>query len=521
MAIAQKVAGYSLGAGRPAAPRDGQEEEVRAGRAVRGRSPPAWRERVTPTAAIKTLWDILLPFSDYAFNKAHSAAYGLVSYWTAYLKANYPAEYMAALLTSVKDDKDKMAIYLAECRRMGIKVLPPDVNASDANFTPIGTDIRFGLTAVRNVGANVVASIVATRKAKGEFADFDDFLRKVDAVVCNKRTIEALIKGGAFDSLGHARRGLMQRLRAGRRRGARHQARRGDRAVRPVRLVRRRGRRPGRRRVRGARARRRVGQEGAAAVRARDARALRLRPPAVRARARARPAAADDSIADRAWPRRSDEPQTVTLAGILSAVNRRVTKAGAPWANAVLEDLEGSIEVMFFPATYAQVALDDRRGRRSSSIKGRTDARDDTVKLIASRHLDAEHRRRRRRAGRWWSRCAPTRCTPPMVDRLKDVLATHPGTTEVHLQLVKARTRPVLRLGDGYRVNAVRGADGRPEGPARPARRDLGLRPPIRRTRCARAVTGGSGRALVGRADTPGSRPGHGGREQASQPEPR
>ena len=92
----------------------------------------------------------------------------LVSYWTAYLKANYPAEYMAALLTSVKDDKDKMAIYLAECRRMGIKVLPPCVNSSEANFTPTGTDIRFGLTAIRNVGANVVASVVATRKAKGD-----------------------------------------------------------------------------------------------------------------------------------------------------------------------------------------------------------------------------------------------------------------------------------------------------------------------------------------------------------------
>src|SRR3546814_12921519 len=109
------------------------------------------QERGYSMAAIKTLWDILLPFSDYAFNKAHSAAYGVVSYYTAFLKANYPAEYMAALLTSVKDDKDKMAIYLNECRRMKIRVLPPDVNESAHNFTPVGTDIRFGLTAVRNV----------------------------------------------------------------------------------------------------------------------------------------------------------------------------------------------------------------------------------------------------------------------------------------------------------------------------------------------------------------------------------
>src|SRR5499427_8040881 len=121
------------------------------------------RENGYSNSAIKTLWDILVPFSDYAFNKAHSAAYGLVSYWTAYLKANYPAEYMAALLTSVKDDKDKSAIYLNECRRMKIPVLPPAVNESAANFTPVGVDIRFGLTAIRNVGGNVVEGIVAAR----------------------------------------------------------------------------------------------------------------------------------------------------------------------------------------------------------------------------------------------------------------------------------------------------------------------------------------------------------------------
>src|SRR4030095_825415 len=104
------------------------------------------------SGAIRTLWDILVPFSDYAFNKAHSAAYGLVSYWTAFLKANYPAEYMAALLTSVGDDKDRSAVDLPECRRMGIRVLPPDVNASAARFASVGDDIRFGLAAVRNVG---------------------------------------------------------------------------------------------------------------------------------------------------------------------------------------------------------------------------------------------------------------------------------------------------------------------------------------------------------------------------------
>jgi DNA polymerase-3 subunit alpha len=167
-------------------------------------------------AAAQALWDILLPFSDYAFNKAHSAAYGVVSYWTAYLKAHYPAEYMAALLTSVGDNKDKLALYLNECRRLHITVLPPDVNESHSNFTPVGSDIRFGMGAVRNVGQNVVEGIVTAREEKGSFTTFGDFLDKVPAHVCNKRTIESLIKSGAFDSL--RRRSTRSSASSGRRR---------------------------------------------------------------------------------------------------------------------------------------------------------------------------------------------------------------------------------------------------------------------------------------------------------------
>ncbi|MGP0020902.1 MAG: DNA polymerase III subunit alpha, partial [Candidatus Sulfotelmatobacter sp.] len=127
------------------------------------------RDRGYSDKAIQAVWDVLVPFAGYAFNKAHSAAYGLVSYWTAYLKANYPAEYMAALLTSVGDDKDKSALYLSECRRMSINVLPPDVNESVATFAAVGQDIRFGLAAIRNVGTNVVEAIIAARKSKGGF----------------------------------------------------------------------------------------------------------------------------------------------------------------------------------------------------------------------------------------------------------------------------------------------------------------------------------------------------------------
>ncbi len=208
MAIAQKVAGYSLGQADILRRAMGKKKKAELDKQYKGFH-QGMIDRGYSEAAIKSLWDILLPFSDYAFNKAHSAAYGLVSYWTAYLKAHYPAEYMAALLTSVGDDKDKLALYLTECRHMGITVLPPDVNESELNFTPVGKDIRFGMGAVRNVGANVVQAMVKARNEKEKFTSFNDFLAKVPAVVCNKRTIESMIKAGAFDQLGHTRRGLV------------------------------------------------------------------------------------------------------------------------------------------------------------------------------------------------------------------------------------------------------------------------------------------------------------------------
>ncbi|MDN6373639.1 MAG: DNA polymerase III subunit alpha, partial [Brevibacterium aurantiacum] len=209
MAIAQKVAGYSLGQADILRRAMGKKKKSELDKQQVGFF-GGMKERGYSEAAAQALWDILLPFSDYAFNKAHSAAYGLVSYWTAFLKAHYTAEYMAALLTSVGDNKDKLAIYLNECRRLGITVLPPDVNDSALHFTPVGEDIRFGMGAVRNVGANVVDGIVEARGEKGAYTSFTDFLDKVPSHVCNKRTIESLIKAGGFDSLGQTRRSLVE-----------------------------------------------------------------------------------------------------------------------------------------------------------------------------------------------------------------------------------------------------------------------------------------------------------------------
>jgi DNA polymerase-3 subunit alpha len=147
------------------------------------------------------IFDQIEKFAGYGFNKSHSAAYAVISYRTAYLKANYPVEFMTALLTSEKDNLDKIAQYIAEAVRMGIKILPPDINESYANFTVAGDSIRFGLVAVKNVGQGAIDSIISVRKKIGAFKSIYDFTEKVDSRLVNRKVIESLIRCGAMDSL--------------------------------------------------------------------------------------------------------------------------------------------------------------------------------------------------------------------------------------------------------------------------------------------------------------------------------
>ena len=444
MAIAQHLAGYTLGAAdllrramgkKKKAELDAQYETFSGGMAGRGYS----------AAAIKTLWDILLPFSDYAFNKAHSAAYGLLSYWTGFLKANYPAEYMAALLTSVGDDKDKMAIYLAECRSMGIKVLPPDVNASVQNFAPVGTDIRFGLGAVRNVGTGVVASIVACRKDKGAYTDFYDFLDKVDATACNKKVVESLIKAGAFDSMGHPRKGLlMDHVRAvdevlGLKKaeaigqfdlfGEMTQEEKGDTF---------RGQVPDTEwdtKLRLGFEREMLGLYVSGHPLAGVEHILSAQSDA------SIPDILDGTVPDRAL---------VTVGGILTNLQRRLTKKGDPWASATLEDLAGGVEVAFFPKVYLETAMllaEDA----IVLVKARVARSDDRLSLHAQSVVVPDLSNDPAK-GPVQVSIAAQRCTPPVVDRLKDVLQAHPGTTAVHLRLLNGSRCTTLKLDDGLRV---------------------------------------------------------------------
>jgi DNA polymerase III subunit alpha len=423
------------------------------------------RERGYSDKAIQAVWDVLVPFAGYAFNKAHSAAYGLVSYWTAYLKANYAPEYMAALLTSVGDDKDKSALYLSESRRMGVTVLPPDVNASIATFAAVGKDVRFGLAAIRNVGANVVEAIIAARKSKGEFTTFADFLRKVPQVVCNKRVIESLIKAGAFDSLGHPRKGLLliheqavdsvidikrnEAIGQDSLFGGDEQAEAAFEVAIPDAEWDKKTRLNFEREMLGLY----VSDHpllGVEHIIARDA-DISL------AELMGSAAADDDEDEDGGRPAivapsgGRNDGQIVKIGGILSGVTRKVTKQGNQWATATLEDLGGAIEVLFFPQSY-QLYSTAIAEDAIVVVKGKVDRRDDVPKLIA---MDMTIPDLTVADGAPFVVSMPlARCVLPVVEQLREVLRTHPGPTEVHLRLRGQSKTTVVRLDDKLRVAA-------------------------------------------------------------------
>ncbi len=452
MHIAQKVAGYSLGRadilrramGKKKAEVLAKEfEGFEAGMLANG----------FEKAAITALWETILPFAGYAFNKSHAAAYGLVSYWTAYLKANYPAEYMAALLTSVGDDKDKAAIYLSDCRRLGITVLPPDVNESFHNFSSVGTDIRFGLGSVRNVGTNVVASIVKSRTEKGDYSSFSDYLGKIEVGACSKKVTESLIKAGAFDSMGHPRKGLFLVH--------------GD-AIEAV-LSTKKAEAVGQFDLFGS-----MGDDDGAgdggplddvfAVKVPDdewdgKHKLALEREMLGLYVSAHPldgvehviAAQTDTAIPAILEGDIKDGTQVTVGGILQAVNRRVNKNGAPFASAQIEDLSGGIEVFFFPQAYAAFGAEVVEDA-AVLIKARVNFRDDKVTLIANDIAPIDLSQVG--IAKPLSLTMPTRiCTQDKVSQLKQVLSRHPGVSDVHVRLVSGDKATTLKLDDALRVN--------------------------------------------------------------------
>jgi DNA polymerase-3 subunit alpha len=436
MQVAQAVAGYSMADAENLRRAMGkkiksvmkaEEQKFVAGCVAQGYAEEVGRE----------IFGLMEHFAGYGFAKSHSAAYGLVAYQTAYLKAHHPAEYMAALLTATKRDKDRTALYLNECRQLGIKVLVPDVNESDSDFTVREGRIRFGLSAVRNVGEGVVEKIVEAR-GEGPFSSFHDFVDRVDVSALNKRTVESLIKAGAFDAMGYPRKGLTV-------------------VYEQI--------------LDGTLERRRNEDMGQFSLFAGD-------PTAV--------SQGRIEVPDLVWPQKiglgfekemlglyvSDHPllavgqslaaattvtiseldemvdkASVTVGGLVAGITRRWTRNGDPMIFFQLEDLEGSVEVVAFPRTvndYGHVVVEDA----VVIVGGSLDHRGDDVKVMAREIKELEVRD----DSTVRLRTPAATLTPEMVSRLKAILSNHPGPAPVFLNMTSDQGVKVLKLSDAHRV---------------------------------------------------------------------
>ncbi|GMQ93492.1 MAG: DNA polymerase III subunit alpha [Acidimicrobiia bacterium] len=387
----------------------------------------------------KDLFGFIEHFAGYGFNKSHSAAYALVAYQTAWLKAHYPAEYMAALLTAVKRDKDKTAAYLHECRMMGIDVVVPGVNVSERDFLAHESTIVFGLSAVRNVGEAVVDHIVAEREARGDFTTFFDFIDRVDIQVLNKRTIESMIKAGAFDSLGHPRRGLVEVAYT----------------VVDATLERRRAEEAGQ-----------YSLFGSGETQVSD---ISHEVPDHEWEKKVRLAFEKEmlglyisdhpllgiekvlaSMTDTEIPALWDEEDRaqVTIGGVIGALNRRYTRKGEPMVYFSVEGLQGSVEAVAFPRTVAEFGPMIREDA-IVVMRGRVDHRGDDVKFIVQSisepELNAEQAVR--------VRVPASRLSPKVVEQLKAVLQNHPGSAAVFLHMSGETGEKVLQIGADHRVD--------------------------------------------------------------------
>jgi DNA polymerase III subunit alpha len=453
MRIAQRFAGYSLAAADNLRKACGKKDRKLIAKERAKFIEGCERTGYGPELG-KQWFDIIEPFADYAFNRSHAFGYGYVAFQTAFLKANYPAEYLAALLTSVKANLDKAAIYLAECRTMGISVEVPDINRSESDFTPVvATDdagneklsIVFGLSAVRNVGEGLVAHIVAEREANGPFTDFYDFCQRVDIQVLNKRTVESLIKAGAFDDVGHPRKGLLTVF---------------EQIVDHT-VARRRERDMGIMTLFGG------GDDGGPGD---DFERTAI--PDLEFDKRDRLAFEKEMLglyvsdhpllgAEAALARRADgsideldsfdDGDMRSIGGVITGLQRKWTRKGDLMAVFALEDMRSSVEVMVFPRTMQE------QGHKLADdavvvVKGRVDKRDDAPKLIAQSidvlevgDSDAEPLR---------VRVPPQLLSQATVAHLKQILADHPGGAPVFLHLGE---RQVVRLPERWNVDTSNG----------------------------------------------------------------
>jgi DNA polymerase-3 subunit alpha len=399
---------------------------------------------VPPVVAHK-LWANFEATGDYSFNKSHAACYALISYRTAWLKANYPVEYMAALISSVMNTKDKVPFYVNQCHELGIDVLPPDVNESDVGFTVIEGKIRFGLNAVKGVGVGAIEAVIAVRAA-GPFTSIFDFCARVDGQMANKRVLEALIRSGAFDGSGDPRRGMLEALPTamadGERRrkdaaqgqgglfdmgdsaeGAAHEPQVSQREFDQATLLR---------------------QEKEALGLYVSSHPLTDLREQLRDEIEVPVGRLDDAV----------DGGMLWTGGIVANAQKKVSKNGGVWLAFRLEDIDGGVECRAWPATYDQyrdLLVEDGIVK----VKGRVERKSEgETTLIAIEVLPfsgvSEYRP-------LTVTIDARRVRPSVLEDLKRILGDFPGQVPVVLQMVRGDERAKLRVGDGLRVEPVAG----------------------------------------------------------------
>ncbi len=420
-------------------------------------------ESGTDRRVAKDLWSLMTAAADYSFNRSHAACYALIAYRTAYLKSNYPAEYMAAVISSVMATKDKVPFFVNRCDEMGIEVLPPDVNSSDHGFVVSGKSIRFGLDAVKNVGHAAVEAIIGARERGGPFSSIWDFCERADARALNKRAVECLIKCGALDSTGDARRGMLEVLSAAQASASKAQedARRGQSSIFDL------GGEPASEtetQVSGGFAEHRP---TIPADEFDQRELLRLEKDTlgtflsahplgeVREALRERvdcPLPEVSAKQDGAW---------VSVGGIVSECKRVRTRSGAYVMFATLDDLEGRVELFVRDAAGAaaeQIELDrvilvrgrvDHKGRGEMSlVVAEAEAFEPGEDEVAAARAKAKAREPERIV----LRVRAAEFGPRLVDELKSLFETFPGDCDVLLEMETREGIRRLRFGDEYCV---------------------------------------------------------------------
>lgn len=400
-----------------------------------------------PPAVSQKLWANFEATGDYSFNKSHAACYAMISYRTAWLKANYPVEYMAAVVSSVMNTKDKVPYYVNQCHEMDIEVLPPDVNESDIGFTAVEGKIRFGLNAVKGVGVGAIEAIIAARESGGPFTSIYDFCARVDSQLANKRTLEALIKSGAFDSTGDPRRGMLEALPLAMAHGERKRKDAANGQTDMFGLM--------------------SGAEADDHQRPTVPRTEFDQTTQLKAEKEALGLYVSAHPLQGLREQLRDETETTVAAlddlrdgavtwtgGIVSNTQKKVSKNGGVWLAFRLEDVDASVECRAWPATYEQykdLLIEDSIVKVKGRVEQRAEGEVNFVVLevvpfsgVSEYHpltvtVDA------------------TRVRPDVLDDLRRILDDFPGQVPVVLHMVRGDQRARLRVGDGLRVAPVAG----------------------------------------------------------------